>query len=316
MPSLKYMKKIIFTFGLLVIIIGALYLAVNYRRAPQESWGKLTVVTSIFPLYDFAKTIGGDKVEVSLLLPPGVEAHSFEPKPSDIANINTADIFVYAGQFMEPWAADITQGTTNKSLKVVDASAGIILIPGVFHDADKPAGSEDPHIWLDFDNDKQITQTITAAFIAQDPVNAVYYQARVAAYQESLMALDLQYQTALTNCVSREIIYGGHYAFGYLAKRYNLKYSAAQGVSPDSEPTAQDLVNLVGQIKKDNIKYVFYEELTTPKIAETIAQETNTQLLLLNAAHNVSKDDLVTGKTFLQIMEANLKNLKIGLQCN
>jgi zinc transport system substrate-binding protein len=310
------MKKIIFTIGLLIIIVGALYLAINYKSGPQESRGKLIVVTTIFPLYDFAKTIGGDKVEVSLLLPPGVEAHSFEPKPSDIAKINTADIFVYTGKFMEPWAADITQGVTNKSLKVVDASARITLIPGVFHDADEPAGSEDPHIWLDFDNDKKIVQTITDALKEKDPINAVYYQNKADSYFGLLTALDEKYQQSLANCVSREIIYGGHYAFGYLAKRYNLKYSAAQGVSPDSEPTAQDLVNLVEQIKKDNIKYVFYEELTTPKIAETIAQETKAQLLLLSAAHNVSKEDLVAGKTFLQIMGENLNNLKIGLQCN
>ena len=302
--------------GVVVLIVVGLYFAINYSRPLQSGSQKLVVVTTIFPLYDFVKNIGQDQVEVSLLLPPGIEAHSFEPKPSDIAKINTADIFIYTGKFMEPWAQDIIQGATNKNLKVVDASFGITLIPGVFYDVSGPAGAQDPHIWLDFDNDKQIIQTITDALAAKDPVHAAYYQQQAVQYQAKLSALDYQYQTTLNSCTTREIIYGGHYAFGYLAKRYNLQYFAAQGISPDAEPTAQDLVKLVKQIKDNNIKYVFYEELTTPKIAATIAQETSAQMLLLNAAHNVSKEDLTGGRTFLQIMEGNLNNLKIGLQCN
>jgi zinc transport system substrate-binding protein len=310
------MKKIIFVAGILLIVAGALYLATSSKTASQVSSEKLTVVTTIFPLYDFAKAIGGERAEVSLLLPPGVEAHSFDPKPSDIAKINNASIFVYTGSFMEPWAEDIIRGANNKNLKVVDASTGITLIPGIFHDEYEPAGANDPHIWLDMANDQRIVQTIAAAFSAQDPENIAYYETRAAAYQEFLKALDLQYQTTLANCVSREIVYGGHYAFGYLARRYNLEYLAAQGVSPDAEPTAQDLVNLVDQIKDNNIKYVFYEELSSPKIAETIAQETGAKMLLLNAAHNLSREDLAANKTFLQIMEENLNNLKTGLQCN
>jgi zinc transport system substrate-binding protein len=313
---MKIMKKLLFIIGAAALIVIGLYFAINFSRPAQNSSRKLVVVTTIFPLYDFVKNIGQDRVEVLLLLPPGVEAHSFEPKPSDIAKINTADIFIYTGKFMEPWAQDIIKGATNKNLKVVDASTGITLIPGVFHDADEPAGAQDPHIWLDFDNDKQIVQTIVDALAAKDPAHAAYYQQQAAQYQAELSDLDTQYKTGLNTCQAHEIIYGGHYAFGYLAKHYNLQYFAAQGISPDAEPTAQDLVKLVTQIKDNKIKYVFYEELTTPKIAATIAQETNAQMLLLNAAHNISKEDLMSGRTFLQIMEGNLNNLKIGLQCN
>lgn len=310
------MKKITFAVVILIIAVGTLYLTAIRKNSTQTSREKLMVVTTIFPLYDFARAIGGDYADVSLLLPPGVEAHSFEPKPSDVAKINGASIFIYTGSFMEPWAEDIIRGVDNKNLKAVDASAGITLIPGVFHDEDEPAGSNDSHIWLDIANDQQIAQIIAAAFSAQDPENAAYYQARAVAYQESLKALDLKYQTTLANCVSRAIVYGGHYAFGYLARRYDLEYLAAQGVSPDAEPTAQDLINLINQIKNNDIKYIFYEELSSPKVAETIVQETGARMLLLNAAHNLSREDLNAGKTFLQIMEENLNNLKTGLQCN
>ncbi|MCL5431829.1 MAG: zinc ABC transporter substrate-binding protein, partial [Patescibacteria group bacterium] len=116
-------------------------------------------------------------------------------------------------------------------------------------------------------------------------------------------------------CKIKDVVYGGHYAFGYLTKRYGLNYVAAQGIAPDSEPTANDMVNLVKQIKKNGIKYIFYEELTSPKISETLAKETGTQMLLLNAAHNVTKQDLNNGVSYLSIMRENLANLKVGLEC-
>jgi len=276
---------------------------------------KIKVVTTLFPLYDMAKNIGADKGEVFLLLPPGVEAHSFEPKPSDIVKINEADIFVYTGKFMEPWAEGIIKSTVNKNLIVVDASRGTKMIPGVFHDADEPAGSLDPHIWLDFDNAETMVRNIAQAFQSKDSVNESFYEQKADDYANKLSELDSAYKTTLAACKGKEIVYAGHYAFGYLANRYGLKYLAAQGVSPDAEPTAKDLVNLVMLIKKDNAEYVFYEELTSPKIAETIAGETKAKLLLLNAAHNLAKDEIEKGVSFFDILKRDLDNLKVGLKC-
>ena len=274
---------------------------------------KLQVVTTLFPLYDFSKSIGQDKVQVTLLLPPGVEAHSFEPKPADVILINQADIFIYTGKFMEPWAEDIVKSITNKNLLVVNASNGIKLIPAVFYDSDESSGSMDPHIWLDFDNAKMMVNSIMQAFTEKDPENKSFYEKNTEEYKQQLTDLDNDYKSALSLCESKEIIYAGHYAFGYLAKRYGLKYLAAQGVSPDAEPTANDPINLVNQIKEDNIKYIFYEELASPKIAETLSNETGAKLLVLNAAHNVSKEQLERGITFISIMKSNLNNLKTGL---
>jgi zinc transport system substrate-binding protein len=250
-----------------------------------------------------------------LLLPPGVEAHSFEPKPSDLVKVNEADIFIYTGKFMEPWAEDIIKSVTNKNLIIVDSSQGTKMIPGVLQGAYDPAGSLDPHIWLDLDNAKIMVSNILHALETKDPANIDNYKQNSDDYCKKLTDLDSTYKTALALCKGKEIVYGGHYAFGYLAHRYALKYLAAQGFSPDAEPTARDLAMLVEQIRKDNIKYVFFEELTSPKIAETIANETNTKLLLLNAAHNVSKDQFVQGTSFLDIMKNNLDNLKLGLGC-
>lgn len=309
------MKKIIFFIIIISIISLGFFAISSVKQKSKNNSEKLVVVTTLFPLYDFVKAIGQDKVEASLLLPPGVEAHSFEPKPSDIVKINESDLFVYTGKFMEPWAEDIMNGVTNKKVKFVNTGDGINLMKLTEGMPDEAHGF-DPHIWLDFDNNKTMIDNIARALTAKDPANANFYQQNAAEYKDKLTQLDNQFKSLLATCQNREIVYGGHYAFGYLANRYNLKYLAAQGLAPDSEPTASDLIKLVEQVKKDNVRYVFYEEMTTPKIAETIANETSAKMLLLNAAHNVTKEDIDNNVTFLAIMIENLANLKTGLNCS
>lgn len=311
------MKKNLFLIlsAVLIVIIAGIAFYLNNKKSTDNISQKKQVITTLFPLYDMAKSIGGDKIEATLLLPPGVEAHSFEPTPSDIVKINSAVIFVYTGDFMEPWAKDIINGVSNKKLIVVNSSQNINMIPGVFHDEDEPAGSMDPHVWLDFDNAKIMADNIASGLILSDPTNADYYKQNLENYKNNLTTIDNEYRSTLATCKSKDIIYGGHYAFGYLAKKYNLNYLAAQGVSPDAEPTAKDLINLVNQIKTKKIKYVFYEELTSPKIAQTIADETDAQMLLLNAAHNITREQLQSGTTFFDILNFDLKNLKTGLEC-
>ncbi len=175
--------------------------------------------------------------------------------------------------------------------------------------------SLDPHIWLDFDNAIIMVKNIVQAFQGKDSANKALYEQKAIEYSRRLNDLDSLYKTTLAACKNRTIVYGGHYAFGYLAERYGLKYLAAQGVSPDAEPTANDLIKLVEQIKKERIKYIFYEELTSPRITETIAGETNAKMLLLNAAHNVSRDQLDQGVSLFDILRRNLENLSRGLEC-
>src|SRR3989339_1658522 len=302
------MKKILLILAILAAIIFVIFALTGRQGQPTSDSGKITIITTLFPLFDMARDIGGSDVQVTLMLPPGVEAHAFEPTPSDIVKINTADIFVYTGKFMEPWVEDILKGVTNKNLIIVDSSAGISI--------NEQTGDQiDPHIWLYFDNAKMMAENIEQALAKKSPNNIDYYALQLQNYSSELDSLDNQYKTELTNCKTNQIIYGGHYAFGYLARRYDLKYSALQGVSPDAEPTAQDLVRLVEEIKISDIKYIFYEELASPKLAQTIARETGAKLLLLNAAHNITRDQLAAGVSFFDLMRANLDNLKIGLEC-
>jgi len=303
------MNKKYILIGLVLIVAISLGIFL-FSGSVSEKTDKIKVVTTLFPYYDFSKIIGGDKADVSLLLPPGVEAHAFEPKPSDIFKINRADIFVYTGDFMELWAKDILSGLENNNLTIVRAGDSV----GLF-DSGANKLEIDPHIWLDFYNSDSIANAILAAFLAKDPQNSMFYIQNTDKLKRDLADLDMSYRSGLADCQTKTLVYGGHYAFGYLVKKYNLNYLAAQGLSPDSEPTVQDLALLVNEIRKDNINYIFYEELSSPKIAETISAETGVKMLLLNAAHNISRDDLSAGVSFIDIMKENLINLRTGLEC-
>ncbi len=287
---------------------------------------KFTIVATLFPLYDFARHIAGDRVRVILLLPPGVEAHSFEPKPGDMMKVNTANLFFYTGKYMEPWVADILKGVDNKKLLVIDTSRGILLKedsaaddhqrPGLHKDEEgHKHGKYDPHIWLDFSNAQKMVDNILEGLIVQDPVNKDFYTKNAAEYKAQLQTLDGRFKDALSGCEKDTFIHGGHFAFNYLASRYNLRYISAYEGSPNAEPTLKRIIALKKDIQKQNIRYVYYEELITPRIADILAQETGAKLLKLNGAHNISKDELEQGKTFIQLMEGNLGNLKVGLQC-
>ncbi|MDO8443309.1 MAG: zinc ABC transporter substrate-binding protein [bacterium] len=306
------MKKRIIFLILAVAALLAFVWMLNYRVISNKNGEKLSVVATLFPYYDFAKIVGGDKAEVSLLLPPGIEAHSFEPKPSDIFKINSADIFVYTGDFMEPWAKDILIGINNKKLSVVKAGDVVSLLNG----SDEGLGSgADPHIWLDLLNSENIVDGILTAFVKKDPQNSDFYIQNAHNLKNELKDLDNSFKAGLSNCQTKTLIYGGHYAFGYLVKRYGLNYLAAQGFAPDSEPTARDLANLINELKKNNVGYVFYEELSSPKIAETISEETGAKLLLLNTAEKITKEDLNNNVSFIDIIKEDLVNLKTGLGC-
>jgi len=307
-------KPVVTVFILLLLAAAGMTLVLYRAAPPAGSARKLKVVATLFPLYDMAFAIGGANTEVSLLLPPGVEPHSFDPKPGDMARINQADVFIYTGALMEPWAEDLLKSVSNKDLLAVNAgrAAGFgVRGAGLGEDG----RHEDPHIWLDFDNARLMARHIAAALEEKDPSNSAVYRKAATAYDGRLAALDAAYKTGLSSCRTKEIVYGGHYAFAYLARRYGLRYFAAQGLSPDAEPTARDLAALVDQIRKDKIKFVFYEELTSPRIAETLAAETGAKMLMLSAAHNISKDQLLRGVSFFDILQNDLDSLREGLEC-
>jgi len=298
------------------------------RQEQVPATDKLKVVTTLFPLYDFVRSVGREKVEVSLLLPPGVEPHSFEPKPDDIVRVNKADVFIYTNKFMEPWAADILRGAGRSDLLVVDSSAGATLLPageqsgeaGERVDEQKeehhhPASGMDPHIWLSIPNAQKMVDNIAAGLASRDPGNRDFYHGNAEAYKSELKRLDQKFKEGLSACKTRLFLHGGHYAFGYLADRYGLSYISAYAVSADAEPTPGRLVKLIKQMKSHSLRFVFTEELISSRTAKIIAEETGATILTLHGVHNVSREDMERGATYLTLMGRNLENLRKGLQC-
>ncbi|HOA15446.1 MAG TPA: zinc ABC transporter substrate-binding protein [Bacillota bacterium] len=309
-----------------VAVIAILVASSSMDRPGKDAEDRITVIASIFPVFDFARKVAGERADVYMLLPPCAEAHSYEPKPSDVGLLSEADLFIYTTSSMEPWAPDMLAGMDSSSLHVLEAGLGAPVSityeeehalheDGRVEDGieSKSGRGVDPHIWLDIDNSIFMVRAIASAMAGISPGDADYFHSNAEAYVERLIALDNSYKEAIAGCSLRTIIHGGHYAFGYLARRYGLDYRAAQGFSPDSEPGPKQMMELIGLMKDTGAKYIFYEELVEPRVADVIAKETGAGMLMLHAGHNISKGELASGKGFIGLMEDNLEALKVGL---
>jgi zinc transport system substrate-binding protein len=284
---------------------------------------RLKVVTSLFPLQEFARAVGGDKLQVILLLPPGAEAHTWEPKPSDVVQIAQADIFIYLGPSMEPWVDKVLKAAQGRKLRVLGASRGFSLLKAEQQEEGRAilfrghVGPEelDPHVWLDFTLDLKIVDEIATAFSEKDPAHAFLYKKNAETYKEKLRNLDQKYQSSLAQCRHRQILLTGHAAFAYLAKRYALQQIALSGISPDAEPTPQKMADMIKATRKEGIKFIYSEELVHPKLSQALAKEAGVGILVLNPGHNLTPQQAKQKVTFLELMEQNLKNLQRGLEC-
>ena len=307
------MKKYI-----LILIVG-LTLVLNGCTPTQTDNNKITVITSLFPQYDFVRQIAQDKVNVSLLLPAGVEPHSFEPTPQTIVTIGDADIFVYTNAMMEPWIEKVIDNVKQDNLLIVESSLGIEYIEHLEeedHEEEEEDHDElDPHVWLDPMNAKIMAQNVLDALIAVDPANADFYRNNADALFLQLDDLKAEYDEVFLDPTHKTIIYGGHFAFGYLANRYGLEIlSPYTGFSPNAEPTPQAIIELIDRMNELNIKTIYYQELIDPKTARVIAEQTGAKMVLLHGAHNVTTEELQSGATYVSIMRENAQKLMEGFK--
>ncbi|GKH49588.1 MAG: metal ABC transporter substrate-binding protein [Oscillospiraceae bacterium] len=274
---------------------------------------KLTVYATLFPQYDFAREIAGDRAEVILLLPPGVESHSFEPTPADIAGISKSDLLLYTGDAMEPWAAKLIAGDLPDTVRAVDLSQGVALLAEE-HEEEGHAHPFDPHIWTSPVNAMIMARTVVSALCEADPEGAEAYRANGERYLAELESLDDEIRTIVSQAKRRELVFGGRFAFHYFTAEYGLTaYSAYDSCSEETEPSAKAVSEVIGRVREDHLPVVYYEELTEPKVARSIAQETGAKLLLLHSCHNLSKDELAAGESYLSLMKQNAQNLREGL---
>ena len=281
---------------------------------PQE---KINILTTLFPLYEFAQAVCGERGEVDILLPPGAEVHTWKPKPSDIMKIAKADLFIVVGSVLEPWLEDILKSVKNPKLHILETSLGFKWKEEehVSDDHSHDHEAKDPHIWLDFGYDTKIIEQISSILTQIDPLNADFFSSNARTINLRLKNLDNLYKEELGGCLLRTFIMGGHSAFGYIAQKYDLNQVAVYGLSPDSLPSPRKLVETIRIAKEQGVRAIYFEAMLNDEIAQMIADEVGCQILALNPGANVSREELQSGVSFFDIMKKNLKNLKIGLVC-
>ena len=311
-----------------IIIITLLCISIT-SCIKKEDPNLINVYTTIFPLYDFAKQVGKEKVSVKMIVPAGSDTHACEPKPSDIVRLANCKLFLFAGKETEPWAIPLIKSVDNKNMTVIDVSQlqGIKEEHRHHHHHHHGKISHEhkalhekghfhvhSHVWLDFENDIKIVEGIAEALTKIDPSNAEYYLSNSKNYIEQLKKLDDDYKNASKEFKKREIIYIGHSSFESFAERYDLKFiSPYKSYSSNAELSSKAIAEMIDEIKKSRAKIVFHEELINPRMAKTIAAETGVKLSVLHAAHNLTKDELNSKVSFIEIMNQNLLNLKEAL---
>jgi len=321
-----------------IIILGfVFFILTNNQNSGQKSTkssDKLQVVASFYPLAFFSEQIGGDKVQVTNIVPAGAEPHDYEPTAQDMVKMEDSRLIILNGGGLETWSNNIQKNINLKKTIIIVAGEGLTTPiigtdgEGLTTQSMGTAGEElitqspekegkigiDPHIWLDPPLAKKMVNRIVQGFIQADPVNKDYYNFNAQALETKLDVLDLAYQQALSNCQEKNII-TSHTAFAYLADRYGLNQVSIAGLSPDAEPSPQQLIDIVKFAKNNKVKYIFFEGLVSPKLAQTIANEVGAQTLVLDPLEGLSKEALAQGENYLTVMQKNLINLTIALQC-
>jgi zinc transport system substrate-binding protein len=262
------------------------------------SGDKTSVVAAFYPLAYAAEQIGGSKVDVTNLTPPGTEPHDIELTPKEVGRIQTADIVLYLSHGFQPAVEQAVKGANGKR---VDVLQGIGLRSGVGDEA----GKTDPHVWLDPPLFARVVREIGAALGRPKPADAL---------ARRVLALDGEYRTGLAHCARRDFV-TSHAAFGYLSARYRLKMIPITGIDPESEPTPKHLQALIELVRRDHIKTVFFERLVSPRLAETVARDAHAQAAVLDPIEGLTPDEQDKGFTYFTLMRQNLRELRSALGC-
>lgn len=290
-----------------ILCIACIFCGCARQSGKEED--RPVITATLFPQYDFCRQIVGDRAEVILLLPPGMESHNYEPSVADIKKIAESDLFLYTGNSMEPWAERILDGL---SVKAVDLSANIQLCEHEHgHEHGQEEHGQDPHIWTDPNNCITVTEDILTSLCEIDGENSDYYRKNAEAYVKKLKDLDSKFKSISDGAENKVIVHGGRASMTYFADRYGFTFvSAVDSCSSYSEPSASKLTYMINYVKQNNISAVFYEEMTEPKFAKVISEETGAEILMLHTCHNLSKDEFERGETYISLMEKNAQNLK------
>lgn len=339
-------KKI---FGLILagaVLITGCTAKTEKKDKGDNTKGKLKVVTTIFPEYDITRAIAKDKVDLELMIKPGVDVHSFTPTPQDIKTVQNSDIFVYGGTEHDKWVENLTKSIDMKNKKVVKLVDGIQQleeesVDGMkhehhhddekedehnhdhkhekeekhSHDHENESDKElDPHYWTSPKNAIQMVKTITNALVEKDPDNAEFYKENAENYIKQLEGVDKELHDVVDNAKIKQVVIADRFPFRYLFKDLGLEYRALfSGCSVESTASAGQIKKMVDYVKENKIPVVYHIEMGKGELAETVAKNSGAKVKLLHSIHTVTKEDFDKGITYIDLMKQNVEALKEGL---
>lgn len=336
-------KKI---FGLILagaVLITGCTAKTEKKDKGDNTKGKLKIVTTIFPEYDITRAIAKDKVDLELMIKPGVDVHSFTPTPQDIKTVQNSDIFVYGGTEHDKWVENLTKSIDMKNKKVVKLVDGIQQleeesVDGMKHehhhddkkedehnhdhkhekeDEYNHKGEEkelDPHYWTSPKNAIQMVKTITNALVEKDPDNAEFYKENAENYIKQLEGVDKELHDVVDNAKIKKVVIADRFPFRYLFKDLGLEYRALfSGCSVESTASAGQIKKMVDYVKENKIPVVYHIEMGKGELAETVAKNSGAKVKLLHSIHTVTKEDFDKGITYIDLMKQNVEALKEGL---
>ena len=346
-------KKKIGIIALIIVILSSITMVfangIKNKQVVEKNDDKLQIVVTSFPQYDFARAVAGDNADIEMLIKPGVETHSYEPTPDDIQKIQNADLFIYNGGENDEWVDGILDSidmSKTETLKLEDCVTLIeedetVGLEGVEthshdhnhdhdhdHDHDHEDGEEhedhdhsttdieyDEHVWTSPLNAIKIVKNINTVLNQLDEENAEKFNENAQQYIDEIKDIDSQIRDIVKNAKRKTLVFGDRFPFKYFVEEYGLDYKAAfPGCSDEMEPSAETVSYLVNFIRKENIPVILYVELSSQKVADTLANETGAKTMCLNSAHNLTQQDFESGVTYVSIMKENIKTLKAALQ--
>lgn len=311
----------------ILIVVMVTIVAVFKTETTIKNPDKIQIVATLFPQYDFAKHIVGDKAEVKLLLNSGIETHNYEPTAKDMITIlDDGDVFLYTGTMLEPWTESIIKNLEETDCDIVDISQNINLITiedfeekhlnseiineEHGHEEHKHEEIYDEHIWLSPTNAIIMIDNILENICNIDSENADYYKENAEEYKKRILEIDNEYKNLVQTATRQEIAVGGEFAYSYLVEEYGINFvSVYNNCGEGEDPSIAKVKSVIDYINNHKIPVVYYEELSEGTVAKMIAEETEAEPLVLYSIHNgdTQKD------TYVSLMEKNLENLRKGL---
>lgn len=297
---------------ILLTVLTAITVFCSCASSPSKKSDKLSIVTTIFPYYEFAREIAGDNAEIYQLIPPGSEIHDFEPSPKDILRINDADIFIYNGGESDEWVENV--------LKSIDSDVKVMCMFDYAdliyeEDIEHNKGDEyDEHIWTSLKNDKKLVKAICEEITKLDTAHKDNYKKNSDSYISKLNKLDTSFQSAVENSAHNTIVVADRFPILYFMKEYGIKYeSAFPGCTSETQPSIKTVTKLIDYVRTNDIPIVFHIDNSSDSLARTICEDSNAAIKTFYSMHNITAQQYQTSTTFISLLEINLKSLKEAL---